>query len=48
MLCPNLIESNLICAGCCLYLLTGNSTQNAYNGKFSDANTDFSVKNVRN
>ena len=38
---------NLICAGCCLYFLTGNSTQNVYNGKFSDANNDFSVTNVR-
>ena len=33
--------------GCCLYFLTGISTQNVYNGKFSDANNDFSVTNVR-
>ena len=38
----------LICAACCLYFLTGNSIQNVYNGKFSNANNDFSVKNVRN
>ena len=47
MLCQNLIKAlYLICAGCCLYFLTGNSTQNVYNGKFSDANNDFSVTNV--
>ena len=35
-------------AGCCLYFLTGNSSQNVYNGKFSITNDDFSVTNVRN
>ena len=56
MLCQNLIKTlyvlvivyNPICAGCCLHFLTGNFTQNVYNGKFSDANNDFSVTNVRN
>ena len=46
MLCQNLIKPYM----CWLLFifLTGNSTQNVYNGKFSDANNDFSVTNVRN
>ena len=47
MLCQNLIKT--------LYVLVlvyiawqVNSTQNVYNGKFSDANNDFSLTNVRN
>ena len=48
MLCQNLLKTLKPRASCCLYVLTGNSTQNVYNGKFSDANNDFSVTNVRN
>ena len=45
MFCQNLIKA--LHAGCCLYFLIGNSTQNVYNGKFSNANNDFNVTNVR-
>ena len=30
-----------------LYFLIGNPTQNAYNGKFSSANNEVNVANVR-
>ena len=41
-------DRNLICASCFLYFLTGNLSQNVYNGKFSDVNNEFNVTNVRN
>ena len=42
-------NQNLICAGCCLYFLIGNSNQNVYNyDKFSNADNDSSVTNIRN
>ena len=36
-----------MCAGCCLYFLIGNLTQNAYNGKSSNVNNEFDVTNVQ-
>ena len=47
MLCQNLIKTLYVLV-VFLYFLTGNSTQNVYNGKFSNANDEFSVTNVRN
>ena len=39
---------NLICAGCHLYYLIENLTQNIYNAKFYNVNNEFIVTNVRN
>ena len=36
---------NLICAGCCIYFLIGNPTQNVYNGKVSYVINEFNVYN---
>ena len=36
-----------MCAGCCLYFLIRNSTQNVYSDKFSNSNNYFNVTNVR-
>ena len=41
MFCQSLIKT--LCAGSCLYFLTGNSIQIVYNGRFSNANNDFNV-----
>ena len=42
------IELKSIYAGCHLYFLTGNITQNVNNGKFSNVNNEFNMRNVRN
>ena len=41
-------NSKLICAGCYLYLLIENLTQDVYNGIFSNVNNKINVPNVRN
>ena len=45
MFCQNLIETlYVICAGCYLYFLVGNLTQNVYNhGNVSNTNNEFIV-----
>ena len=37
---------NLICAGCYLYYLIGNLTQDVYSRRFSHVNNEFNVTNV--
>ena len=43
-----IFDSNLIHASCHSYFLIGNVTQNVNNGKFSNVNNEFNIKNVRN
>ena len=37
-----------MCAGCYLYFLVGNLTQNVYNGKFFNVSNEVEVTNARN
>ena len=43
MFCQNLIKTLYVLVVVYISILTGNSTQNVYNGKFSNANNDLSV-----
>ena len=45
MFCQNLIETLYKCAGCYLYFLIGNLTQNV---KFFNVSNEVKVINVRN
>ena len=39
---------NFICGCCYLYFLTGNLTQNVYNGRLFNVNNEFNVIDVGN
>ena len=47
MFCQNLIETLHVPVAIYVFL-TGNLTQNVYNGKFFNVNNDVNVTNVRN